>query len=133
MKRLFSVALALMWIGCANNNSEISVDLPGGATMEFVWIEPGTFLMGSPSYEADRSEGDEPRHQVSIGKGFYFGKYEITQGQWQAVTGASPWSGKEYVQVSTSNPAVYVSWEDMQDFVLTLNQAAGDSLYRLPT
>ena len=40
----------------------ITVDLPGGATMEFVWIEPGTFTMGSPSSEVgrDTDEGLDP-------------------------------------------------------------------------
>ena len=47
--------------------------LPGGATMEMVWIEPGTFIMGSPF------ANERPQHEVTISRGFWFGRYEITQ------------------------------------------------------
>ena len=113
------------------------VDLPGGATMEFVWIKPGIFTMGSPLSEVglDREEG--PQHQVTISGGFYLGKYEITQGQWSAVMGTNLWLGKtvqaDNVQANPNNPAVEISWNDVQGFIHRLNQAAGDSLYRLPT
>ena len=106
---------------------ERTFSLPGGAEMEFVWIEPGVFQMGG-------SDSDEvPVHEVEISKGFYLGKYEITQGQWEAVMGETPWSGEDYVQEHPSHPAVYISWEDVQTFIGRLNAAAGDSLYRLPT
>jgi formylglycine-generating enzyme len=101
--------------------------------MVFTYIPNGTFTMGSPSSESGHSSTEGPQHEVTISKGFYLGKYEVTQGQWQAVMSTTPWAGRDYVQVSPSNPAVYVSWNDAQDFVQRLNAAAGDSLYRLPT
>lgn len=104
--------------------------------MEFVKIEPGTFIMGSPSSESGTNAGvadEAPPHQVTLTTGFWLGKYEITQAQWQAVMGTQPWSGQEYVQSDPQNPAVFISWDDMQAYVHKLNQAAGDSLYRLPT
>ena len=104
---------------------ELTVDLPGGATMKFVRIEPGTFMMGSNEWPQ--------QHQVTISKGFYLGKYEITQAQWQDVMGTTPWDGQRNVQNSPNHPAVYISWNDVQAFVHQLNQVAGDSLYRLPT
>jgi formylglycine-generating enzyme required for sulfatase activity len=74
--------------------------------IEMVWIPPGTFTMGStdaeiqaayedskraaPQYaKLDWFTGEKPRHQVAILKGFYMGKYEVTQGQWQAVMGTT--------------------------------------------
>ncbi len=47
--------------------------------------------------------------------------------------GTTPWSGMPYTQDGPDNPAVYVSWYDVQAMVHVLNEAAGDSLYRLPT
>jgi formylglycine-generating enzyme required for sulfatase activity len=111
----------------------LTARLPGGASMEFVWIESGTFTMGSPVSEAGRSEREGPQHRVTISRGFYLGKYEITQGQWEAVMGTRPWSGKEYVQSNANHPAVYISWDDMQSFVRRLNQVEGSEKYRLPT
>ena len=66
-------------------------------------------------------------------KGFYLGKYEITQGQWEAVMGTTPWSGDDFVRANSSYPAVYISWEDVQTFIGRLKAAAGNSLYRLPS
>ena len=107
--------------------------LPGGASMAFVEIESGTFTMGSPSNEVRRGSDEGPEHEVSISKEYYLGKYEVTQGQWEAVMGTTPWSREAYVQANADNPAVYVSWNDAQAFVQKLNVAAGDSLYRLPS
>ncbi|MDP6775695.1 MAG: formylglycine-generating enzyme family protein [Candidatus Latescibacteria bacterium] len=112
----------------------LTATLPvGNVDMTFVYISPGKFQRGSPSSESGRGSDESPQHEVTISKGFYLGKYEVTQGQWQAVMGTTPWSGQSYVQVDADNPAVYVSWNDVQSFVQTLNDAAKDSLYRLPT
>jgi hypothetical protein len=109
-------------------------DLPKGATMEFVWIEPGTFTMGSPHSESGRNPTHEGEQRaVTISRGFWLGKHELTQGQWEAVMGTEPWSGSSYAQSNVGCPAVHISWDDMQGLIQQLNQAAGDSLYRLPT
>lgn len=76
--------------------------LSGDEDMELVWIEPGTFMMGSPESELGRSREESFRHQVTLTKGFYLGKYPITQGQWSAVMGTQPWTGRSYVQSKPS-------------------------------
>jgi formylglycine-generating enzyme required for sulfatase activity len=116
----------------------LTVNLPGGVAMDMIWIEPGTFLMGSPESEQGRGENEGPQHEVMISRGFYLGKFELTQEQWEGVMETSPWSGdkgndKYDVQEQRDHPAVYISWNDVQEFVHRLNVAAGDSLYRLPT
>ena len=112
---------------------EHTFSLPGGAEMEFVWIEPGSFWMGSPGTEEGRSSNEGPEHKVEISTGFWLGRYEITQGQWEAVMETRPWSNESYVQANPSHPAVYISWYDVHEFIGLLNDAAGDSLYRLPS
>jgi hypothetical protein len=57
--------------------------------LEMIWVEPGTFTMGSPESEADRGT-DETEHNVTITQGFYLGKYEVTQAQYEAVIGYNP-------------------------------------------
>ena len=74
-----------------------------------------------------------PAHEVRLTRGYYMARTELTQGQWQSVMGTSPWSDQSDVQPSPSNPAVYLSWDDVQGLVSRLNQAAGESLYRLPS
>ena len=108
-------------------------ELEGRLGLHFVWIEPGTFWMGSPGVELGRDDDESPVHEVAISEGFWLGKYEVTQGQWEAVMGTTPWSGEWGVVENPSHPAAYISWHDVQAFIGRLNDAAGDSLYRLPS
>ena len=138
-------------LSCSNDtphgekrNLVLTATLPGGKQMDFVWIEEGSFLMGSPIDEEGRSS-DETQHNVTLSKGFYLGKYEVTQEQWESVMNTKPWLDKyrgqldgiifgEMSVISSSNyPVVYVSWQDAQRFVNRLNQQTGTELYRLPT
>lgn len=93
---------------------------------EFVLIQPGTFLMGSPENEAGRFE-DETLHEVTITKPFYMQTTPVTQKQWEAVMGNNPsnFKGDDF-------PVESVSWDDCQQFIQRINQS-GDGIYRLPT
>ena len=102
-------------------------------SMEFVWIAPGVFQMGSPDSEPGRDSDEGPVHEVEISQGFYMGTYEVTQGQWETVMGTTPWAGRDRVQENPSHPAVRISWHDVQAFIGRLNEASGDALYRLPS
>ena len=117
----------------ADEVQAVSVDLHGGTMMDFIWVKPGSFLMGSPDSEPERGVWEGPQHKVTISKGFYLGKYEITQAQWVAIMGTAPWTGKKYVQANPKHPAAYISWTAIEEFLRRLNEAAGETLYRLPT
>ncbi len=52
-----------------------------------VFIQPGTFLMGSPSNELDRLSDEGPQTLVTISRGFWMSKYLVTQQDFQAVMG----------------------------------------------
>ena len=67
--------------------------------------------------------------QVRISKGFYLGKYEVTQDQWQAVMGNNPSDNSG----CGNCPVEQVSWEDVQVFIGRLNARSGGGRYRLPT
>jgi formylglycine-generating enzyme required for sulfatase activity len=67
-----------------------TVDLNATVAMDMIWCPPGTFTMGSPTTEAGRNADREDEHNVSLTKGFYLGKYEVTQAQYMAVTGTNP-------------------------------------------
>ncbi len=99
--------------------------LPGGVSLEMVWIAPGTFQMGSSQGDSD----ERPVHEVTIRQGFYLGKYEVTQAQWEAVMGSNPsrFSG------CGDCPVERVSWVDAQVFIRKLNEMEGENRYRLPS
>ena len=94
--------------------------------MEFAWIPAGEFRMGSTSSEADDDE--KPVTRVRISRGFWLGRHEVTQAEWQEVMGTNP------SQFSGCGrcPVERVSWEDAQAFIGRLN-ARGGGRYRLPT
>ncbi|MBF2052267.1 MAG: SUMF1/EgtB/PvdO family nonheme iron enzyme [Candidatus Sericytochromatia bacterium] len=94
--------------------------------MAFVLIQPGSFMMGSPADEAERS-GDEVLHKVTLTRPFYAQTSPVTQAQWQAVMGTNPSRFK-----GDDRPVERVSWEDCQAFIKKLN-AQGLGTYRLPT
>jgi formylglycine-generating enzyme required for sulfatase activity len=89
--------------------------------------------MGSPESEEGRHYLESPPHEVTVTQGFHLGKYEITQGQWESAMATTPWSGNPNVEKNPDHPAVYVSWDDVQEFIQLLNAASGEGLYRLPT
>ena len=99
--------------------------------MVLVPIPAGEFLMGSPETELGRQD-DEVQHQVTLTKPFLLGVHEVTQGQWQAVMGTTPWKGKQYVKEGDDYPATYVSWNDAVEFCRQLSEKEGLE-YRLPT
>ena len=67
-----------------------SVDLNATVAMDMLWVPAGTFTMGSPTTEAGRQSDREDEHNVSLTKGFYLGKYEVTQAQYEAVIRTNP-------------------------------------------
>ena len=96
--------------------------------IEWVWCPPGIFKMGSPEDEPNRSP-DETFHQVTLTSGFWIGKYPVTQGQWQQVTGFNP---SCYPQSGPDAPVENVSWDDAREFCQALGRRDGRE-YRLPT
>ena len=100
--KLYKVLLlALIVWGCepetAAERPALVAELPDGTEMAFVWIDPGTFVMGSPPTEPGRDDDEAPHHEVQITQGFYLAQTEITQQQWTAVMDTQPWAGLDFV------------------------------------
>jgi formylglycine-generating enzyme required for sulfatase activity len=115
------------------------VDLGGGVTMAFVLIPPGTFRMGSPEDEAERRDNERQR-EVTISRPLYLGQYEVTQEQYERLTGKTPsWfsatgPGKAAVagQDTRRFPVEQVSWGDAAACCERLRRKAGRAA-RLPS
>ena len=113
-----------------------------------VFIPPGTFRMGSPTNEVDRWEWEGPQTAVTISRGYWMGKFEVTQGEYLAVMGINPsWfngdrTAENWQDYGTdlSRPVESVSWFDATAYCAALTEqerAAGriaaNAVYRLPT
>jgi hypothetical protein len=122
--------------GIDNLFFKVSEVVPPGIT-GFVWINPGSFLMGSPETEVGRnnlSKWEEIQHQVTVSRGFWISDHEVTQSEYGAVTG-------DYTrQTDFDSPVVGVSWYDAVNYCSKLTdreRGAGrisyQQIYRLPT
>ena len=109
-------------------------------SVPFRWCPPGRFLMGSPPGEVGR-RADEAQVEVSLSRGFWTSRFEVTQGQWRALVGDFPdrppttafGLGEDY-------PVYWVSYLDAERFCARLTahaREAGDLppawTIRLPT
>jgi len=94
--------------------------------LEMIWVKPGTFMMG-------HKEGVQ--HQVTLTKGFYLGKHEVTQAQWERVMGSNPSHFK-----GANRPVENVSWTEAVAFCKKLTEMEKKAgrvpegmAYQLPT
>jgi len=106
------------------------------APLNMVFIPPNTFTMGSPTNDFDSSANERPQTTVTLTRGFWIGKFEVTQGEYAAVTGENP----SNFPGDLSRPISSLSWFDASNYCAKLTQqelAAGripsGSRYRLPT
>ena len=97
-------------------NKNFTLFLSDVASLDMIWVEAGSFEMGSPDDEVGRSN-DEKLHQVVLTKGYWLGKSEVTQGQYKTVTGENPsWTqGMEL-------PVEKVSWLEALSFCAKINE-----------
>ncbi|MGD9563409.1 MAG: bifunctional serine/threonine-protein kinase/formylglycine-generating enzyme family protein [Pyrinomonadaceae bacterium] len=93
--------------------------------MEFVYIPPGEFIMGSD----DGPENERPAHKVTISEGFWMSKYEVTEAQYYALD-------KNYPKLNTgcdNCPVENVTWYMAKEIVLRLNRVNDGFLYSFPS
>ncbi len=86
-----------------------------GVEFRMRWIWPGTFMMGSPDDESERSN-NEAHHEVTLTRGFWLADTACTQALWQAVMKDNPskFKGEEH-------PVERIPWKDCQTFLEQIN------------
>jgi formylglycine-generating enzyme required for sulfatase activity len=101
-----------------------------------VFIPPGTFRMGSPTTEADRWAQEGPQTEVILPRGFWIGRYEVTQAEYETVTGTNP----SAFPGDPNRPVETVNWFEATDYCERLTQRErglgripANTQYRLPS
>ncbi len=118
-----------------DSHTSFTQDLGNGVTLEMVAIPGGTFLMGSPESEPERSDNERPQHTVTL-QPFFMGTFPVTQAQWQVVAGFP--KVKIYLKPDPSyfkganRPVEQVSWCTAVEFCARLSRKTGRE-YRLPS
>jgi len=127
--------------------------------IEFSWIPPGKFLMGTSKAQAGRQlaqcrkeateevrgrpstediewlcgsrhyPNESPQRLVTIDKGFWMGRYEITVGQYKMIMDKSASSSP----IREDEPVFWLSWEEAKEFIKRLNDRDDGFVYSLPS
>jgi formylglycine-generating enzyme required for sulfatase activity len=153
-QRLGEPVQILRW----RSRSQAFVEQIDGLELTMLKIPAGSFLMGSPEGEEERSSDEGPQHRVEIGE-FLMGQTPITQAQWRVVAGWQPPDGESWGrelqlnpsrflggdgqkggearlfdgELSTDNrPVEQVTWDDANEFCNRLSQRTGRH-YSLPS
>ncbi len=107
------------------------IALDGQNSLEFLWVPPGSFLMGASSDDSDGTGDERPQHEVALSNGFWIGKYPVHQAAFSCFK-----RDHDCFFKGARRPVNQVSWFDAQSFVDWLNQRTLDSSeyrFRLPT
>ncbi|OFZ74083.1 MAG: hypothetical protein A3K03_11815 [Bdellovibrionales bacterium RIFOXYD1_FULL_44_7] len=103
--------------------------LGNNVEMKFVWIAPGTFMMGSPSSEPGRGN-NEDHHQVTLTKGFEMLTTPVTLAQWKIM---GMYTLRHKCSEGANQPVGSVAWVEIGYFTDKLNRQNDGYEYRLPT
>ncbi len=130
---------------CAEDPSPPLRKLTNSVGIELIELPVGTFLRGASKDDPDAGEDEFPVTEIRISKPLWFGKYEITQAQFERVMGHNPaWFGPQgpargiVRKVPTENwPLDNASWKDAVEFCRRLSRIPEEKktgrTYRLPT
>ena len=108
----------------------------GAFGIELVSIPAGKFMIGSPLSDKTGRDDERPQKEITFTKGFWLGKYEVTQAQWRAAMGRDSTGcfTKTVRSFSGDNlPVVCVDAADARDFIARLNAKNDGFVYSLPT
>lgn len=100
---------------------------------EMVVVPAGSFKMGSPTSEPERSDEEGPQHPVTIARPFAVGRFEVTFDEWDACVaegGCNGYKPPDQGWGRGRRPVVNVSWADAQSYVRWLSKKTHKS-YRL--
>jgi formylglycine-generating enzyme required for sulfatase activity len=110
--------------GPASPAHQVIADL----NLELIWVQPGSFTNGSPDDEPFRGKAEGPRTHVTLTKGYWLGRTEVTQAQYESLMRTNP---STFKAAGSNAPVEGVSWNDAMEFCRALTgreKAAG----RLP-
>jgi formylglycine-generating enzyme required for sulfatase activity len=108
-----------------------------GLKMKLVWCSPGFVTMEQveqvqkPAANAEQADGDDPEDKSSpegltatkvtpvkvlLSRGYWLGRYEVTQSEWKEVMKTEPWNGQAMIREGHDYPATCVNWNDAMEF-----------------
>jgi formylglycine-generating enzyme len=153
-----NILLLLFLVSGGGNSLAQEPTITNKFGMEFVLIQPGSMIVGKfqpavsrpKSKPANRKTLPEPAYvvaeemakkaalpgfRVTLDRPYYIGKFEVTQAQWEKVTGHNPsfFKGDKVADEAGKHPIENITWQHTQQFIKKLNSLDKGHHYRLPT
>ncbi|MEM7459610.1 MAG: SUMF1/EgtB/PvdO family nonheme iron enzyme [Pseudomonadota bacterium] len=97
---------------------------------DMVAIDSGSFMMGSPDNETNRTGNEGPQREVTLAS-FSISETEITRAEWQLCVDAGNCDAPQGGGADEA-PVTGVSWDDAVGYANWLSETS-DQSYRLPT
>lgn len=110
-----------------NGNREWAELEINGERVRMVYIESGTFVMGSPAAEEGRAD-NEVLHEVTLTRPYWLAVTETTQALWTAVTGSTPSQ-----RPAPDHPIEWITFPEVEGFIAQVNERVPGAAVRLPT
>ncbi len=153
--KLISISFTSLFLSCFTKHNQVSntsssklIDQFSGsnageekivAGIKFCWCPSGKFIMGSPADEPEHRNNEE-QVEVILTKGFWTGKYELTQRQWKNIEGMLPGELTNQLPEANDYPVGNVNFPETEAFCKKLTNLAHQSgelpsnwEFRLPT
>ncbi len=111
----------------AHHGRNITLEFGEDAKLAMVWVPPGSFEMGDGSSDEDSWDDERPQTKVTFTQGFWLGKTEVTQAQWEAVMENNPSKFR-----GGNLPVEQVSWDDAMEFCRKLTRMASEAGALIP-
>ena len=139
-------------LNLSSEGPDLSNEACKTSQMWFRRVEPGTFVTGSPENEVGhlRNAAAEVQRVMSVTKTFYIAVFEVTQAQYQNITGTNPSTSSPGEMFCPVNNVSYYdlrgrnagsTWPQFQDYRVdpdsvfyTMRSSVGNSvIFDLPT
>lgn len=97
--------------------------------IEFVYVPSGIYGIGSPPSEPGR-EAQEVAHEVTLTRGYWIGRFEVSQEQWSRVMGSD---SRPSIREQADAPVENISWFESLELARRLTERVPGERFRLPT
>jgi formylglycine-generating enzyme required for sulfatase activity len=105
------LALSITLLTLSDGSRQNPVKLNPRDHLAYVWIEPGSYFTGCSPVDTECMGRELPRHKVTIAKGFWIGRTEVTQAAYEHIMGSNPSRYR-----GANRPVEQVDWQSARTY-----------------
>jgi|CXWL01.1.fsa_nt_gi formylglycine-generating enzyme required for sulfatase activity len=92
--------------------------------MEFCWVPPGPFWMGSVQDDPERFDDESTQYELDLPEGYWLARFPVTGAQWRAYVSESgaEVGDRDSLEIAANEPVFWVSWAEAEVFCRWLTE-----------